>query len=96
MAPRYAGTTRYRRFDDLDQASHKGRLAKLAGYDGQRPLGCKHTRDLTRGQLGIEEVHGVRYHHQIKAVIVEGQGLGGGVNRAQREPTPAGLGLEPV
>jgi len=91
-----ARSTRCRGFHELDQALHERGLAQLAGHDGQRPLGRKHARNLTGAELGIEKVHGICHHHEIQTGVVEGQGLGHRVNRANRQATSVRLGAQPI
>ena len=62
-----------------------GVSAKLTSHQRQRAPRREHARDLTRGELRVQEVERVGDDHQIEAGRLEGQLFGGRVERAQRD-----------
>ena len=67
-------------------AAHERRVRELTGHQRQRAPRHQHARDLTRGQLRVQEVERVGDDHQIEAGRLEGQLFSGRVERAQRDP----------
>ena len=81
-----AGPARRRLLHEPAHAAHERRVRELTGHQRQRAPRHQHARDLTRGQLRVQEVERVGDHHQIEAGRLEGQLFSGGVERAQRDP----------